>query len=417
MNKIIVILLVVLLIISGGLGYYSYTLNQQIFALSDSLNQQLFNLQVEQANHTADITTEFATVRAEMTTQTDNLQSEIGETQNEIGTLKEQVAGAGNKISNLENRVSSATSQVSELLIDGSEIYKKVASAAVRISDGNMTIGSGFIFDNDSHVVTAQHVIERLTTVYVIASDGQVSRASKVSGSAQSDVAVLTLEKKFSIKPPEIVDSSKVQVGDPVATIGNPFDLNETLTTGIVSGLNRFGRIEYDTQFRWIANLIQFDAAVNFGNSGGMLVDSRGGVIGLVVARIGPDEGDGVNWAVSANKMKKVATALIATGKDDYPWLGVEISDLTARTALNRGLASVNGVLIERPATGGPAETAGLRAEDIIIALDGNVLRDIGEFTSYLGESKSPGDKIKLTILRGSSQIEVTMEVGKRPQG
>jgi len=206
-----------------------------------------------------------------------------------------------------------------------------------------------------------------------------------------------------------------VQVGDPVAAIGNPFDLNETLTTGIVSGLNRFGRIEYDARSRWIANLIQFDAAVNFGNSGGMLVNSRGAVIGLVIARINPDEGDGVNWAVSSNKMKKVAAALIANGKDDYPWLGVEITDLTARTVLNRGLPSANGVLIERPGTGSPAEMAGLKAGDVIIAMDGTAVKNVGEFTSYLGENKSPGDKLRLTVVRGSSQIEVTIDIGKRP--
>jgi S1-C subfamily serine protease len=415
MNKVIVAILIVLVIISGGLGYYSYTLNQQMYALSDSLNQQLFDLQVEQANQTAEIDQEFATVRAEMTAQTGNVESKIDETRNEIGALQGQIAGTGDRIDSLESKIGSATAQVSELVIDGSEVYKKVAGAAVRISDGNVTIGSGFIFDNDSHVVTAQHVVERLTTVYVTTPDGQVSRASKVSGSTYSDVAVLTLEKKFNIEPLPIVDSSKVQVGDPVAAIGNPFDLNETLTTGIVSGLNRFGRIEYDTQSRWIANLIQFDAAVNFGNSGGMLVNSRGAIIGLVIARVNPDEGDGVNWAVSSNKMKKVAAALIANGNDDYPWLGVEITDLSARTVLNRGLQSASGVLIERPGTGSPAETAGLKAGDVIIAVDGAAVKDVGEFTSYLGENKSPGDKLRLTMVRGSSQIEVTVDIGKRP--
>lgn len=415
MNKVIVAILIVLVIISGGLGYYSYTLNQQMYALSDSLNQQLFDLQVEQANQTAEIDQEFATVRAEMTAQTGNVESKIDETRNEIGALQGQIAGTGDRIDSLEGKIGSATAQVSELLLDGSEVYKKVAGAAVRISDGNVTIGSGFIFDKDSHVVTAQHVIEKLTTVYVTTPDGQVSRASKVSGSTYSDVAVLTLEKKFNIEPPVIVDSSKVQVGDPVAAIGNPFDLNETLTTGIVSGLNRFGRIEYGTQSRWIANLIQFDAAVNFGNSGGMLVNSHGAVIGLVIARINPDEGDGVNWAVSSNKLKKVAAALIANGNDDYPWLGVEITDLSARTVLNRGLQSANGVLIERPGTGSPAEMAGLKAGDVIIAVDGAAVKDVGEFTSYLGENKSPGDKLRLTVVRGSSQIEVTVDIGKRP--
>lgn len=232
MNKVIVAILIVLVIISGGLGYYSHTLNQQIYALSDSLNQQLFDLQVEQANRTAEIDQEFAIARAEMAAQTDNVESKIDETRNEIGALQGQIAGTGDRIDSLEGKIGSATAQISELVIDGSEVYKKVADAAVRISDGNVTIGSGFIFDNDSHVVTAQHVVERLTTVYVTTPDGQVSRASKVSGSSHSDVAVLTLEKKFDIEPPVIVDSSKVQVGDPVAAIGNPFDLNETLTTG-----------------------------------------------------------------------------------------------------------------------------------------------------------------------------------------
>jgi len=413
-TKIIITILILLAIISGGLGYYSYTLNQQIALLSESLSEQLFNLQVEQATQVAEMNEELGVIRAEITTQASRLEEEIGGTVNDIGALKTEISGTNTRIDTLENKVGTATAEISELVIDASEIYKNVRQAVVRISTGDRTIGSGFILDRDSHVVTAQHVVERLTDVYVITADGRVSRAIKVAGSTYSDVAVLTLEDKLNIAPPPVADSNKVNIGDPVATIGSPLDLPETLTTGIVSGANRFARIEYDTQFRWISNLIQFDAAVNYGNSGGLLVNSTGGVIGLVIARVNPSEGDGIYYAVSSNKLKRVATVLITNGYYDYPWLGVEITDLSPRMVESRALDSANGVLVERPTPGSPAEAAGVKGGDIITAMDGVALKSVGDFTSYLGEYKSPGDKTRLTIIRGASRLEISVDIGKR---
>jgi len=176
--------------------------------------------------------------------------------------------------------------QFPQSLINANEVYQRVRQAIVRVSDGERTVGSGFIID--AHVVTAHHVTENLSTIYIILPDGSISPAT-ITGSCQySDIAVLTLEDELVIESLVLADSASVKIGEPVVTIGNPFDLTETLTSGIVSQTNRFVDIEFDQQGRWMANLIQFDAAVNSGNSGSPLLNSEGEVIGMVIARVNP---------------------------------------------------------------------------------------------------------------------------------
>ncbi|MBA7676328.1 putative serine protease HtrA [subsurface metagenome] len=294
------------------------------------------------------------------------------------------------------------------------KVYQKVNQAVVRISNGQGTVGSGFIYSSEGHVLTAHHVIDKLDEIYVIIPDGKVFPADVVGSCAFSDVAVLKIDDISGIEPPTMADSSKIKVGDPVAAIGNPFDLAESLNAGIISQMNRFADIEYDGQTRWVANLIQFDAAVNFGNSGGPLFDSDGGVIGLVIARVGPEEGDGIYYAVSSNKVRRVADSIIAQGYFDYPWLGIGISDLTPQQVQDIGLESINGVLVTQIVPDSPAKVAGVQVDDIIIAIDSTEARNVAEFTSYLGEYKSPGESTTLTVIRDTITIDMSLEIGLR---
>ncbi len=211
-----------------------------------------------------------------------------------------------------------------------------------------------------------------------------------------------------------LADSAKVKIGEPVAAIGNPFDLEETITTGIVSQVNRQAEIEYNAQTRWVSNLIQFDAAVNYGNSGCPLLNSAGEVIGLVIARIEPGEGDGIYYAVSSNKVQRVVTSLITEGSFDYPWLGIGIANLTPQTMQTLALDTTNGVLVEGVLTEGPAATAGIQVDDIIIAIDGFMVRNTADLTSYLGEYVSPGETVTITLIRNSTRLDLSLEVGKR---
>lgn len=422
-NRVIIGILVFLVILSGGLGYYAYTLNQQF----NSLSEQLTAFQAEQANRIDAVSDELNTLSVETLTRVSYLGSKIDENLTQIATLKGELDGSLTKIGTLEDRLGGTLAKIDILegkirdipdlpqtVIDASEVYQRVSQATVRISNGERTIGSGFIFDNEAHVLTASHVVENLSQIYVVLPDGRISTATNTGSCLFSDLAVLTLEDELIVEPIMLADSASVRIGEPVAAIGNPLNLTETLTTGIVSQTNRYAEIDYDSQTRWVTNLIQFDAAVNAGNSGCPLVNAEGEVIGVVIARIEPDEGDGIYYAVSSNKVKRVAASLIAQGSFDYPWLGVVITDLTPQIVQTKALETANGVLVTEIAANSPAEAAGIEAEDIIVAIDGVTIRDVATLTSYLGEHKSPGETATITLIRDTTELELSLEIGKR---
>jgi len=424
-NKVITSIVVFLLVlVGGGFGYYAFTLNQQIFSLSE----QLTTFQAEQATRIDTISNELLTLRGEIQTEVGGLQTKIDENLTQIAALGNEIDVNMSKIAGLEEGLKATQSQLdvlakevkdttglSQSIIDAEKVYPKVSQATVRISNGERTIGSGFIFDSESHVLTANHVVESLSKIYVILPDGRISIATSTGSDLISDVAVLELEEKPAVEPLTLADSSQVRIGEPVAAVGSPLDIAETLNTGIISQINRYAEINYNSQTRWVANLIQFDAAVNAGNSGCPLVNAKGEVIGMVIARIEPTEGNGIYYAVSSNKIKRVAASLIDKGSFDYPWLGVGIVDLTPQMAQERALETANGALVQNVFSDSPAEATGIEVDDIIIAIDGVMVRDTAAFTSYLGEHKSPGETATLTIIRDSSSLEKPITIGKHP--
>ncbi len=392
-NKVIIGILVFLTIIVGGLCFYAYTLSQQISYLSE----QLTVFQQEQATQIGAISDELTTLRIKTLTR--------------LGILEGDIDEAITKLDILEDEIGEVATEFSRSLINANEIYQRVRQAIVRVSDGERTVGSGFIFDDKAHIVTAHHVTEKLSNIYIIFPDGSISPATITGSSKQSDIAVLTLENEAIVEPLILADSATVKIGEQVVTIGSPFDLMETLTSGIVSQTNRFVEIE---RTRWVANLIQFDAAANSGNSGGPLLNSEGEVIGMVIARVKPNEGDGIYYAVSSNKVRRVVASLIDQGSFDYPWLGVNIANLTPQMVRDRELETVNGALVKKVQTDSPAEAAGIEVDDIIVAIDGVAIRDMADLTSYLGEHKSPGDAATLTLIRNTVRLELSLEIGKR---
>lgn len=424
-NKVITSIVVFLLVlVGGGFGYYAFTLNQQIFSLSE----QLTTFQAEQATRIDTISNELLTLRGEIQTEVGGLQTKIDENLTQIAALGNEIDVNMSKVAGLEEGLKTTQSQLdvlakevkdttglSQSIIDAEKVYPKVSQATVRISNGERTIGSGFIFDSESHVLTANHVVESLSKIYVILPDGRISIATSTGSDLISDVAVLKLEEKPAVEPLTLADSSQVRIGEPVAAVGSPLDIAETLNTGIISQINRYAEINYNSGTRWVANLIQFDAAVNAGNSGCPLVNAKGEVIGMVIARIEPTEGEGIYYAVSSNKIKRVAASLIDKGSFDYPWLGVGIVDLTPQMAQERALETANGALVQNVFSDSPAEATGIEVDDIIVAIDGMMVRDTAAFTSYLGEYKSPGETATLTIIRDSSSLEKPITIGKHP--
>jgi len=424
LSKITAGLLVLLAVLVGGLGYYSYTLNLEV----NSLAGQLTAFQTEQTSRIDAIGDDITTFREESLARIDGLSREINENLTRIAALEGEIGEALTAVSTLEGeldrtaaRVVTLESEIEETaalsrsVIDASQVYQNVSRVTVQISDGVFPIGSGFIMDNEAHVLTAYHVIDDLDEIYVVLSDGRAYLATKTGSCPQSDIAVLTLESNPAIEPPVLADSSSVRIGQPVATIGNPLDITRAITTGIVSQTDQVAEIDYNAQTRLVANLIQFDAAVNYGNSGCLLVNSDGEIIGMVIARIEPEIGDGIYWAVSSNKLKRVADAIISEGKFDYPWLGVGIFDITPEMVQTEDLDTVNGVIVATVWDMSPAEDAGIEVDDIIIAVNGVPTDSLADLVSYLGEHLSAGDIATFTVLRGGIEVELSLEIGIRP--
>jgi putative serine protease PepD len=262
--------------------------------------------------------------------------------------------------------------------------------------------GSGFVYDKSGHIVTNQHVVDAATTAQVRLSNGKTYSATVVGADTSTDLAVLKIDAPASqLHPVALADSSAVEVGDAVVAIGSPFGLEETITAGIVSALNR--QIQATNGFT-IGGAIQTDAAINHGNSGGPLIDMTGKVIG-VNAQIESDSGDnaGVGFAIPSNTVKSVVAQILSSGAVEHAYLGVSIGD-----------AASQGATVETVQAGTPAAKAGLQAGDVVTAVDGKSVANAAALTATVSGHK-PGDKVTLSYTRNGSSQTVTVTLGTRP--
>lgn len=309
LNKVIIVVLTFLLIIIGVLGAYSFNLNKEIVILTqlqEDTNHQIRSMQIS-----------IYSLNTKMTYLKEDITSHI----TDIEDIASQITDIGNKISVLSTKIEDIPSP-----LDTEGLYQKVKGGIVEIVTETQGIekvaGSGFVFDDEGHIVTAYHVVKDANKVNVILHDGTISAVSVVGYGPYSDIAVLRPEQSVVTEALILGDSKTVVIGEPVIVLGSPFELSGTMTSGIISQKDRFIEVEYNgNERRWVANIIQYDASVNFGNSGGPLINDKGEVIGLVIARVNPQEGDGIYYAVSSNKLKRVAASIIDHGFFDYPWL------------------------------------------------------------------------------------------------
>ena len=274
--------------------------------------------------------------------------------------------------------------------------------------------GSGFIWDDAGHVITNYHVIENASEATVKLADGRDYKAALVGASPAHDIAVLKIGVGFKSPPPVPLGSSHdLKVGQKVFAIGNPFGLDWTLTTGIVSALDR--SLGGDNGMT-IEHLIQSDAAINPGNSGGPLLDSAGRLIGINTAIYSPSGASaGIGFSVPVDTVNQVVPQLIKSGKYIRPALGIEVDErLNQRLAELRG---VEGVVILKVAPGSAAEKAGLKGAtvsgdggivpgDTIVAIEGKPVEAVGKLLSRLDDFKV-GQTIKVTVLRNDKRVEV----------
>jgi S1-C subfamily serine protease len=290
-------------------------------------------------------------------------------------------------------------------------------------------LGSGFVIDKSGHVVTNYHVIEGASKVEVSFSGNDEMPATVVGKDPSTDIAVLRIKgaQGRALTPLELGSSDAVRVGDAVVAIGNPFGLERTVTAGIVSALQR--EITAPNGFA-IDRVIQTDAAINHGNSGGPLLNADGKVIG-VASQIESSSGGnvGIGFAVPISTVKDVVSQLLEHGKVEHPYIGVEMATITTELASNVRLPVDHGVLIQRVRPGSPAAQAGLRGGtaqvvvdgesylvggDVITQADGQPIQSAEQLRSVV-TSKQPGDEIAFEVHRQNETKEVTVKLGRQP--
>jgi 2-alkenal reductase len=273
--------------------------------------------------------------------------------------------------------------------------------------------GTGFILDNDGHIVTNEHVVRDGDQFSVIFADGTERPATLVGADPISDLAVIQVEGELPAML-TLGDSTELEVGESVLAIGSPLGaFTNTVTGGIVSALGRnFPGSSFYT------NLIQHDAAINPGNSGGPLVNMTGEVVGVNTLGIPQTERgpvQGIFFAIPSNTVQRIADQLIEKGRVDYPYLGIEaIEPVTEQVAAQYGLAVDRGALVTDLVPGGPAVEAGVRVSDVILSVDGQAIDERTSLTEALF-AHEPGDTVPVQLQRGTEEVLVEIELGERP--
>jgi putative serine protease PepD len=309
--------------------------------------------------------------------------------------------------------------------LDASALYASTAAGVVDITSNGVTdasqsnspfgapqqqdttaTGTGFVVDGKGHIVTAAHVVDGASSITVTFQDGTTRKATLLGTDNATDVAVLSVDPSgLTLHPLTLGSSASLNVGDPVAAIGDPFTYQRSMSTGIVSGLDR--TISAPNGFT-VAHAIQTDASLNPGNSGGPVLDASGKVVGIVdqIATNGSSEtSSGVGFAVPIDLVKSELSSLEAGKSVSHAYLGVSTSSVSSTTS---------GALVQSVTSGGPAADAGLRSGDVITKLGSTTIKGTNDLVAAIATHK-PGDKVTVTVRRGSDTSDLTVTLGTQP--
>ena len=334
--------------------------------------------------------------------------------------------------------------EINELILTNSEskilsltdIFEKAEPGVVRVNtQRNQTIndvggvGSGFVFDKRGHIITNAHVINDSTKTIVTFLDGRSYNAEIIGIDEYTDIGVIKVNADLKLlQPLSLGDSSNLKVGEPITAIGNPFGLSGSMTSGIISQMERL--LPQDSGYS-IPDVIQTDAAINPGNSGGPLLNMRGDIVGINTAiQSTTGEFTGVGFAIPSQTVAKIVPTLISEGEYNHPWIGISGRDIDPDMAKVLGLEDALGFLIITVVEDSPAWDAGLIGSDktievegreysiggdIITAVDGIDVRKIDDILIHLQRVKTVGDEMDLEILRDNRTTNVTIVLQERP--
>nr|MBL8411314.1 Do family serine endopeptidase [Dechloromonas sp.] len=273
----------------------------------------------------------------------------------------------------------------------------------------NSGLGSGVIVSPNGYILTNYHVIEAADDIQVGLNDGKTYKARVIGSDPESDLAVLQIKAE---KLPTVTfgQAESLRVGDVVLAIGNPFGVGQTVTMGIVSALGR-SHLGINT----FENFIQTDAAINPGNSGGALIDAEGHLVGINTAIYSRTGGNhGIGFAIPASTARSIMEQIIQSGAVTRGWIGVEAQEITPELAESFGLPDTEGALIAGVMRGSPADTAGIRPGDVLLAVTGKAVKDPQVMLDLIAALK-PEEKASFRLRRDRSIVEVEVRIGKRP--
>lgn len=327
-----------------------------------------------------------------------------------------------NKTENSVVQITSTSPIINSLVVRNGE----------QIPQNNVALGSGFVYDQDGHILTNYHVISDPNSVEVTFVDGDSYSAKVIGQDPYSDIAVLRITDdgfQKQIPPIKAANSSALQVGEQVIAIGNPFGLSGTLTSGVISQMGRV--LPNEITGYSISNIIQTDAAINPGNSGGPLLNTRGEMVGVNTA-IFSNTGvySGVGFAIPSNMVQKVVSSLLKNGSYEHPYMGISGITVSPEISNATHLNDTKGILVVDITADSPADKAGIRGGDvlttvdgqdirlggdIIVAVDNQSVRAMEDLLSYLEEQKAVGDNIELSVIRDGKTQHIDMILTARP--
>ncbi|THC41711.1 2-alkenal reductase [Massilia sp. Mn16-1_5] len=272
------------------------------------------------------------------------------------------------------------------------------------------SLGSGVIVSGEGYILTNFHVVEGADQIEVGLADGRKAAARIVGTDPETDLAVIRIGER-NLPVMVLGEPDEARVGDVVLAIGNPFGVGQTVTMGIISAVGR-----NNLHINHFENFIQTDAAINFGNSGGALVDIQGNLLGINSAIYSQTGGSiGIGFAIPVSTARTVLESIIKNGQVVRGWIGIESQDITPELADSFGLGRSSGAIIAGVVRNGPADRAGVRPGDILLAVEGKIVKNTGDMLNLIAQL-APGAKAKLKLMRQNRESTVDVTVGKRPR-